>query len=111
MDGYRRLYRELGGDVNALPDYFVSALAMSAQDHIAMMEAVQPFVDTAISKTVNIPADYPYDDFKDLYLQAWRARLKGLATYRPNTILGSVLETHVPAPTAEAPAPAPNSGH
>lgn len=104
-----RLYRELRGDVNALPDYFVSALAMSAQDHIAMMEAVQPFVDTAISKTVNIPADYPYDDFKDLYLQAWRARLKGLATYRPNTILGSVLETHVPAPTAEAPAPAPKA--
>jgi len=89
-----RLYRELGGDVNALPDYFVSALAMPAEGHIAMMEAVQPFVDTAISKTVNIPADYPYEGFKDLYLQAWRARLKGLATYRPNAILGSVLETH-----------------
>lgn len=104
-----RLYRELGGDVNALPDYFVSALAMSAQEHIAMMEAVQPFVDTAISKTVNIPADYLYEDFKDLYLQAWRARLKGLATYRPNSILGSVLETHAepaPAPAAVA-APAP----
>ena len=104
-----RLYHELGGDVNALPDYFVSALAMSAQDHIAMMEAVQPFVDTAISKTVNIPADYPYEGFKDLYLQAWRARLKGLATYRPNSILGSVLETHAepaPAPAAVA-APAP----
>ena len=97
-----RLYRDLGGDVNALPDYFVSALAMSAQDHIAMMEAVQPFVDTAISKTVNIPADYPYEDFKDLYLQAWRARLKGLATYRPNAILGSVLETHEPTPEAPA---------
>ena len=104
-----RLYRDGGGDVNALPDYFVSALAMSAQDHIAMMEAVQPFVDTAISKTVNIPADYPYEDFKDLYLQAWRARLKGLATYRPNAILGSVLEvsTPAPAPAAAAPAPAP----
>ncbi|CAN7191787.1 adenosylcobalamin-dependent ribonucleoside-diphosphate reductase [Acidovorax sp. LjRoot74] len=105
-----RLYRELGGDVDALPDYFVSALAMSAQDHIAMMESVQPFVDTAISKTVNIPADYPYEDFKDLYLQAWRARLKGLATYRPNNILGSVLETHAapaPEPAAVAkPAPA-----
>jgi len=101
-----RLYRELGGDMNALPDYFVSALAMSAQDHIAMMEAVQPFVDTAISKTVNIPADYPYEDFKDLYLQAWRARLKGLATYRPNTILGSVLQvTPEPAPEPAAPPP------
>ena len=104
-----RLYRDGGGDVNALPDYFVSALAMSAQDHIAMMEAVQPFVDTAISKTVNIPADYPYEDFKDLYLQAWRARLKGLATYRPNAILGSVLEvsTPAPAPATAAAAPAP----
>jgi len=101
-----RLYRELGGDVEALPDYFVSALAMPAEGHIAMMEAVQPFVDTAISKTVNIPADYPYEGFKDLYLQAWRARLKGLATYRPNAILGSVLETHA-APAAPAPAPAP----
>ena len=89
-----RLYRELGGDVDKLPDYFVSALDMSAMGHIAMMEAVQPFVDTAISKTVNVPADYPYGDFKNLYQQAWQARLKGLATYRPNAILGSVLETH-----------------
>ncbi len=94
-----RLYRELGGDVDKLPGYFVSALEMSAASHIAMMEVVQPFVDTAISKTVNVPADYPYEDFKSLYQQAWRARLKGLATYRPNAILGSVLETH-PSPTA-----------
>jgi len=104
-----RLYRELGGDVSNLPEYFVSALEMSAQDHIAMMETVQPFVDTAISKTVNIPADYPYDDFKGLYLQAWRARLKGLATYRPNNILGSVLEVHAtPETDKQAPA-APES--
>lgn len=101
-----RLYRELGGDVTQLPKYFVSALEMSAQDHIAMMEAVQPFVDTAISKTVNIPADYPYDDFKGLYLQAWRARLKGLATYRPNNILGAVLETHASPEASKKSAPA-----
>jgi ribonucleoside-diphosphate reductase alpha chain len=87
-----RLYRELGGDVQSLPSYFVSALEMSATDHIAMMEAVQPFIDTAISKTVNVPADYPYEAFKNLYTQAWRANLKGLATYRPNSILGAVLE-------------------
>ncbi len=102
-----RLYHELGGDVNQLPDYFVSALEMSATDHIAMMEAVQPFVDTAISKTVNVPADYPYDDFKNLYQQAYTARLKGLATYRPNAILGSVLHV-TPTETAAAPvAPTP----
>ena len=101
-----RLYRELGGDVTQLPAYFVSALDMAASDHIAMMEAVQPLVDTAISKTVNVPADYPYDDFKGLYQQAWRARLKGLATYRPNAILGSVLDTgDVAKPAAPVEAP------
>ncbi|MDA8522712.1 adenosylcobalamin-dependent ribonucleoside-diphosphate reductase [Acidovorax sp. NCPPB 4044] len=103
-----RLYRALGGNVDALPDYFVSALQMPAREHIAMMETVQPFIDTAISKTVNVPADYPYEDFKNLYLHAWRARLKGLATYRPNTILGAVLEAAapVPAPAEAANAPA-----
>jgi ribonucleoside-diphosphate reductase alpha chain len=101
-----RLYHELGGDVNKLPDYFVSALEMSATDHIAMMEAVQPFVDTAISKTVNVPADYPYDDFKNLYQQAWNARLKGLATYRPNAILGSVLHVTSPETTTVPVTPA-----
>jgi ribonucleoside-diphosphate reductase alpha chain len=86
-----RLYRSRGGDTTKLPPYFVSALEMPAAGHLAMMEAVQPFVDTAISKTVNVPADYPYGDFQGLYLEAWRAGLKGLATYRPNDILGSVL--------------------
>jgi ribonucleoside-diphosphate reductase alpha chain len=101
-----RLYRELGGDVDQLPEYFVNALAMSAGDHIAMMQAVQPFVDTAISKTVNVEADYPFEDFKGLYQQAWRAHLKGLATYRPNSILGSVLDTGSAATDAAAAAAA-----
>lgn len=104
-----RLYRTLGGDVNHLPEYFVSAMSMAAADHVAMMEAVQPYVDTAISKTVNVPEDYPYDDFKGLYMQAWHSGLKGLATYRPNSILGAVLE--VPAadakPAKSEPAPEP----
>ncbi|MDR7308795.1 adenosylcobalamin-dependent ribonucleoside-diphosphate reductase [Rhodoferax saidenbachensis] len=95
-----RVYRAQGGDMRQLPASFVSALDMAAEDHIAMMEAVQPLVDTAISKTVNVPADYPYEDFKGLYQQAWQARLKGLATYRPNAILGSVLQA-TPAPAAD----------
>lgn len=94
-----RLFRKLGGNIKQLPTYFVSALEMSAASHIAMMEAVQPFVDTAISKTINVPADYAYEDFKGLYQQAWLAKLKGLATYRPNAILGSVLETHAASTT------------
>ncbi|ONC04987.1 adenosylcobalamin-dependent ribonucleoside-diphosphate reductase [Burkholderia pseudomallei] len=88
-----RLYRELGGDVGALPACFVSALQMSAHDHLAMMAAVQPYIDTSISKTVNVPADYPFDDFESLYFDAWKSGLKGLATYRPNETLGAVLHT------------------
>jgi ribonucleoside-diphosphate reductase alpha chain len=97
-----RLYRQLGHDVSdpaRLPPQFVTALQMPASDHLRMMAAVQPFIDTAISKTVNVPADYPYAGFQDLYTEAWRAGLKGLATYRPNTVLGSVLST---GPDAEA---------
>ncbi|MDB5803750.1 MAG: ribonucleoside-diphosphate reductase, adenosylcobalamin-dependent [Betaproteobacteria bacterium] len=86
-----RLYKHLGGDVGALPDYFVTALELSAQAHEQMVAAVAPAIDTSISKTVNVPADYPYADFEDLYLQAWKSGLKGLATYRPNSVLGSVL--------------------
>jgi len=93
-----RLYRSLGHDMEHLPPAFVTALEMSALDHMRMLQAVQPFIDTSISKTVNVPADYPYADFKDLYLQAWQAGLKGLATYRPNTVLGAVLQA-TPATT------------
>ena len=86
-----RLYRHLGGDTNQLPQSFVTALEISAQAHEEMVAAVAPFIDTSISKTVNVPADYPYEDFEDLYLSAWKSGLKGLATYRPNAVLGSVL--------------------
>jgi ribonucleoside-diphosphate reductase alpha chain len=103
-----RLYRALGGDVAQLPAYFVTALEMDAGAHLAMMAAVQPYVDTAISKTVNIALDYPYADFQDLYRQAWDAGLKGLATYRPNTILGAVLETGTAAALPSAPEPRPD---
>jgi len=86
-----RLYRHLGGDVTRLPDYFVTALEISAQAHKDMVAAVAPYIDTSISKTVNVPAEYPYEDFQDLYMSAWKSGLKGLATYRPNSVLGSVL--------------------
>ncbi|GAB5605832.1 adenosylcobalamin-dependent ribonucleoside-diphosphate reductase [Sideroxyarcus sp. TK5] len=86
-----RLYKKQGGDTNKLPPSFVTALEISAIDHMKMVAAVAPFIDTSISKTVNVPADYPYEDFKDLYTEAWKAGLKGLATYRPNSVLGSVL--------------------
>ncbi|HWK83838.1 MAG TPA: adenosylcobalamin-dependent ribonucleoside-diphosphate reductase, partial [Caldimonas sp.] len=99
-----RLYRHLHGEAAPLTPAFVTALEMSAQAHEAMVAAVAPYVDTAISKTVNVPADYPYADFQHLYLEAWRSGLKGLATYRPNSVLGAVLSA-TPAVASEAIAP------
>jgi ribonucleoside-diphosphate reductase alpha chain len=81
----------MGGDMNALPPYFVTALEISAKSHEKMVATVAPFIDTSISKTVNVPEDYPYAEFQNLYFDAWKSGLKGLATYRPNKILGSVL--------------------
>ena len=86
-----RLYKHLGGDMENLPPAFVTALQISALDHMRMVAAVTPYVDSAISKTVNVPEDYPYENFKDLYLEAWKSGLKGITTYRPNKVLGSVL--------------------
>ncbi len=95
-----RSFRHLHGADAPLPPAFVTALEMSAQDHAAMVAAVAPFIDTSISKTVNVPQDYPYADFQNLYLQAWSAGLKGLATYRPNSVLGSVLSVAPVQPAA-----------
>lgn len=99
LDHAYRLYLELGGDSKNLPPYFVTALDIAAKDHQSMVAAVAPFIDTSISKTVNVPADYPYEDFQDLYLDAWKSGVKGLATFRPNDITGSVLSVEAPKET------------
>ncbi|WP_345797878.1 adenosylcobalamin-dependent ribonucleoside-diphosphate reductase [Castellaniella sp. MT123] len=97
-----RLYRLMGGDVSGqLPPSFRTALEISARDHALMVAAVKDHVDAAISKTVNVAVDYPYEDFKDLYLQAWKLGLKGITTYRPSGKRGAVLSV---TPTPEAPA-------
>ncbi|HEY9026690.1 MAG TPA: adenosylcobalamin-dependent ribonucleoside-diphosphate reductase, partial [Burkholderiaceae bacterium] len=97
-----RLYRHLKGAEAPLTEAFVTALEMSAESHAAMVAAVAPFIDTSISKTVNVPADYPYADFQGLYRFAWKSGLKGLATYRPNAVLGAVLSTTPSAPPQAA---------
>ena len=86
-----RQYRHAGGDLENLPEYFVTALDLTAAAHKEMVAVVAPYIDSSISKTVNIPETYPYDDFQDLYFDAWKSGLKGLATYRPNNVIGSVL--------------------
>jgi ribonucleoside-diphosphate reductase alpha chain len=84
-----RCYRHLFGQ-QTLPPYFVTALDLSAQQHLNLVAAVAPYVDAAISKTVNVAADYPFEDFQQLYWRAWESGLKGLTTYRPNQITGAV---------------------
>jgi ribonucleoside-diphosphate reductase alpha chain len=86
-----RLYKLMGGDPEKLPEGFVSALTMHALDHMRMIASVQPYIDAAVSKTVNVPEDYPFEQFRQIYLEAWRSGLKGITTYRPNNIIGDVI--------------------
>jgi ribonucleoside-diphosphate reductase alpha chain len=87
-----RRYRAQFGEQAALPDYFVTAQDLTPAEHVRMQASVQRFVDSAISKTVNVPQDIEFAAFQDVYLEAYRSGCKGCTTYRPNAITGSVLE-------------------
>ncbi|GIX35844.1 MAG: ribonucleoside-diphosphate reductase [Lysobacteraceae bacterium] len=67
-----------------LPDYFVSADDITPKEHVDIQAAAQIWVDSSISKTANVPTDYPYEDFKDIYLYAHEKGLKGCTTFRFN---------------------------
>ncbi len=67
-----------------LPDYFVTAETITPKEHVAIQAAAQKWIDSSISKTANVPTDYPYEDFKDIYLFAWEQGLKGCTTFRFN---------------------------
>ncbi len=107
-----RLYHRLHGEHAALPDYFVDAQSLSPGDHVVMQAAAQKYVDSSISKTINVPADFPFEQFKDVYLQAFELGCKGCTTYRPNEVTGAVLQVKKdddkrPVRQAELPLPAP----
>ncbi len=74
-----------------LPEYFVNAQTLSPLEHVRMQAAAQKWVDSSISKTINCPEDISFEDFQDVYLQAWEQGCKGCTTYRPNDVTGSVL--------------------
>jgi len=84
------------GEDATLPDYFVSAQTLSPADHLAVQAAAQPFIDSAISKTINVPRDIAFEDFADVYMQAYQLGCKGCTTYRPNEVTGSVLSFEEP---------------
>ena len=69
---------------NGLPDYFITAEDISPTEHVDIQAAAQKWIDSSISKTANVPTDYAYDDFKDIYLYAYRQGLKGCTTFRFN---------------------------
>jgi ribonucleoside-diphosphate reductase alpha chain len=85
-----QMWRDKFGNAQ-LPDYFVSAQNLTPSDHVKMQAAAQKWVDSSISKTINCPEDISFDDFKEVYMQAYDTGCKGCTTYRPNEVTGSVL--------------------
>ena len=85
-----QMWRDKFGEVD-LPDHFVNAQTLAPQDHVRMQAAAQKWVDSSISKTINVPEDISFEAFKDVYMQAFETGCKGCTTYRPNAVTGSVL--------------------
>jgi len=75
---------EVGDHSNSLPDYFVAADEITPKAHVDVQAAAQKWVDSSISKTANVPTDYPYEDFKGIYTYAYQQGLKGCTTFRFN---------------------------
>ncbi len=71
-------------DDDALPEYFIAADNVTPKQHVDIQAAAQKWVDSSISKTANVPTDYPFEDFKDIYLYAFEQGLKGCTTFRFN---------------------------
>lgn len=92
-----RVWRGLKGEDAALPASFVTANDLSPHEHLVMQAAIQPHIDSSISKTINCPPDLPFEDFKAVYLEAYDQGLKGCTTFRPNDVTGSVLSVSEPA--------------
>lgn len=86
---------------NELPDYFVSAQTLTPADHLKIQSALQKWVDSSISKTINLPEDISFEDFEQVYLDAYAMGCKGCTTYRPNLVTGSILSVEPAVPTPE----------
>ncbi len=102
------VWKRLHGEAEPPQDVFVSAQTLSPREHLIMQAAAQSMIDSSISKTVNCPADIAFDAFCDVYLEGWRTGCKGLTTYRPNAVTGSVLSVDAPPPEVPRDEPAPD---
>ncbi|RMH51944.1 MAG: ribonucleoside-diphosphate reductase [Zetaproteobacteria bacterium] len=81
---YRTLVDPDATPEGGLPDYFVSADTITPREHVDMQAAAQKWIDSSISKTANVPTDYPYEEFKEIYMYAYEKGLKGCTTFRFN---------------------------
>jgi ribonucleoside-diphosphate reductase alpha chain len=88
-----RAFRARFGVSAALPDSFVTAQTITPSDHLAVQAAAQPFIDSAISKTINVPREISFAAFEDIYRDAYNSGCKGCTTYRPNEVTGAVLSS------------------
>lgn len=91
VDDYAAALWRKGHASDDLPPAFVTAHELTPAGHLRMQAAIQPYVDQAISKTINVPADYDFAAFRDLYQQAYDLGLKGCTTFRPNAVTGEIL--------------------
>lgn len=103
---YAVFRRRFGPDA-PLPPAFVTAQTLEPEAHLAMQAALQPHVDSAISKTINVPEGFSFEAFRSIYARAHALGLKGCTTYRPNPITGAVLVAGGAGETANDPRSVP----
>src|SRR3546814_19496873 len=89
-------------DLAPLPPAFVTAQTLEPASHVVMQAAVQRYIDSSVSKTINLPADISFEAFKDVYQQAYDLGCKGCTTFRPNAITGAVLSVGARETLAES---------
>src|SRR5690349_4888523 len=106
-DHAMRVWRSLKGNEPPPADIFVDAQTLSPADHLAMQAAAQDYVDSSISKTINLPRDISFEAFKGVYEEAYATGCKGCTTYRPNDVTGAVLEVKPAEPKSVSLVPAP----
>jgi ribonucleoside-diphosphate reductase alpha chain len=88
------VFRESGASLpSELPPYLVDHTKLSVQDHVRMQAVCQRWIDASVSKTINIPKSYSYEDFKLVYLDAYNSDCKGCTTYRESDVRGSILSS------------------
>ncbi len=90
------VWKRLHGDAPPPEHAFVTAQTLTPDHHLRMQAAAQALIDSSISKTVNCPEDIAFDAFADVYVRGWEMGCKGLTTYRPNAVTGSVLSADPP---------------